>query len=305
MRKLFFFIWGTLRRVLDLMSIARYDIVFIHRQAFPIRGLLFERILSLIRKPFILDFDDAIFLPATSRPNLFIEKFKNSNEVAAAVRMSKHVIAGNGYLADFAARFNKNVTIIPTPIDTDKYNNSEKSAPGKKIVIGWIGSATTADFLLLLKTTFQELSKNFPELIFKFLGGNYYDAKIGNAINIPWSMDNEIKELKTFDIGIMPMPDNGWTRGKCGFKLIIYMSMGIPCVCSPVGVNKEIIRDGVNGYCAGSQNEWIEKLSMLVKDPVIRRKIGSAGRKTVEERYSVRVNAPRLLGVIINSVSGR
>ncbi|KKT72855.1 MAG: Glycosyltransferase [Microgenomates group bacterium GW2011_GWA2_44_7] len=129
------------------------------------------------------------------------------------------------------------------------------------------------------------------------MGGNFSIDGLSTIISKPWSMEEEIEDLKTFDIGIMPMPDNEWTRGKCGFKAILYMNMGIPCVCSPVGVNREIITDGVNGFLAGTDEEWIEKLSLLIENAELRKKLGMAGRKTVEEKYSVNINAPRCLEI--------
>lgn len=303
-RKLYFFFLGTMNRISDIFRISRYDIVFIQRQAYPIGGLFFERILFLLRKPFIFDFDDAIFLPASSSQNSFIEKFRRPEEVCKLIKMSNHVIAGNYYLAEFAAQYNKNVSVIPTSIDTDKYYPISSDLPIKKIVIGWIGSVTTAEFIFILRDAFTELSKR-KNIVFKVVGGNLNCAQIPDIINIPWSMDEEIKHLKTFDIGIMPMPDNEWTRGKCGFKAILYMGMGIPCVCSPVGVNKEIIKDGINGFLADKPEEWIDRLSLLIDNAELRRKIGLAGRKTIEEKFSVRMNAPKMLEIFKQVFSER
>ena len=142
------------------------------------------------------------------------------------------------------------------------------------------------------------MSKKYSNIEFKIIGGN---LSIGNLPNItvkPWVLEQEVGDLRTFDIGIMPMPDNEWTRGKCGFKAILYMSMAIPSVCSPVGMNREIITDGVNGFLADGEGEWIKKLSSLIEDPDLRHKMGLAARKTVEEKYSVKINAPKFLEVI-------
>jgi len=298
-RKAIFFICGTLSRILDLLVIFRYDIVFIHREAYPIGWAFFDSVLSLIGKPIIFDFDDAIFLPASSQSNYFIKRFKKPEKVDDAIKKSKYVIAGNSYLADFALRFNRSVTIIPTPIDTDKYYPVVKG-PSEKIIIGWIGSFTTLYFLDPMREVFIFLSKKFPDVRFKVVGGNFSINGLSCVISKPWSPDQELDDLSTFDIGIMPMPDNDWTKGKCGFKAILYMSMGIPCVCSPVGMNNEIIRDGVNGFLADNQEEWVSKLSFLIGDFKLRRKIGEEARRTVEEKYSLKVNAPKYLKVIKN-----
>ncbi len=291
LQKVFFFICATISRIFDILGIFRYDIVFIHREAYPIGGAFFETIISILKKPIIFDFDDAIFLPASSRPNNFIERFKNPGKVASIIKRSKYVISGNSFLADFALRYNRSVSVIPTPIDTDKYYPDNRK-PTDKIVIGWIGSTTTLDFLNPMRDIFSRLSKQYPNISFKIVGGEFSVNGLSNITSKPWSFDEEIEDLKTFDIGIMPMPDNDWTNGKCGFKAILYMSMGIPCICSAVGVNKEIIIDGVNGFLANSEEEWIEKLSRLIRDVGLRKRLGDAGRIRAEEKYSLKVNAP-------------
>lgn len=295
--KLFFFICGTISRIFQIFGIIRYDMVFIHREAYPIGGAFFETIISILKKPIIFDFDDAIFLPASSRPNNFIERFKNPNKVVSIIRRSKYVISGNSFLANFALHYNHSVVVIPTPIDTDKYFPTARK-PADKIIIGWIGSATTVAFLEPMRGIFTSLSRQFPDIRFKIVGGDFSIDGLSNIVTKPWSIEDEIDDLKGFDIGIMPMPENDWTNGKCGFKAILYMSMGIPCVCSAVGMNKEIIKEGVNGFLANTQEEWVEKLSCLVADPKLRQRLGAEGRRTVEERYSLRANAPKFLEAI-------
>lgn len=302
-RKLFFFACGTISRIFQICGIARYNLIFIHREAYPIGGAFFETIISILRKPIIFDFDDAIFLSASSRPNNFIERFKNPNKVAGIIRRSRYVIAGNSFLADFALRYNPATFVIPTPIDTDKYRPNDRSLNNKTVVIGWIGSATTLDFLKSMRGVFTRLSKEFDNISFKVIGGSFSIDGLSNIISKPWSSDDEIEDLKDFDVGIMPMPDNDWTRGKCGFKAILYMSMGIPCVCSPVGMNREIITDGVNGLLAYGEDEWIEKLARLIKDTGLRKRLGDAGRKTVQDRYSLKVNAPKYLNMLKKACS--
>ena len=296
-KKIFFFLEGVTSRFSDIFQIFRYDAVFIHREAFPLGSCFFESVVKFFKKPIIFDFDDAIFLPFTSPQNNFIEKFKKPEKVAKIIRLSNCVIAGNDYLAEFALRHNRNVSVIPTSVDLDKYYPITRDT-GKKIVIGWIGSITTTDFLKQMRGVFTKLSERFSGVKFKIIGGNFDNGKISSVICIPWSLEEEVGQLRTFDIGIMPMPDNEWTRGKCGFKAILYMSMAIPSVCSPVGINKEIITDGVNGFLAADEGQWIEKLALLIEDCGLRNKMGVEARKTVEEKYSVKVNAPKFIAVL-------
>jgi len=296
-KKLYYFVLGTLSRLCDILCIAQYDIVFIHRESYPIGGAFFETILFLLKKPFIFDFDDAIFITSTSKSNIFMGWLKNPGKIPIIIKKSSCVIAGNHYLADFALRYNQSVTIIPTTVDTDKYYPAERKLQDK-VFIGWIGSVTTSDFLSKIKNVFIRLSDLFPGLVFKIVGADFTINGLTSIISRPWTLDRELDELRTFDIGIMPMPDNKWTRGKCGFKALLYMSMAIPCVCSPVGANSEIITDGINGLLADTDDEWIKKLSQLIKDCNLRKKIGVAARRTVQERYSLKVNAPKFLEVI-------
>lgn len=297
LKKVFYFILGSLFRVWNVLNICKYDVVVIHREIYPVFGCFFERIIYFFRKPLIFDFDDAIFLPSNSNLNSFMECFKRPGKISEIIRMSDYVIAGNRYLADFASKFNSDVCVIPTSIDIEKYAPRDIMVKDK-VVIGWIGSVTTLDFVGTMKGVFLKLSKKYPQLVFKIIGGDFSIDGLSNIISKPWSAQDEVDELRSFDIGIMPMPDNEWTRGKCAFKAILYMSMAIPCVCSSVGVNKEIIADGINGFLGKNEDEWIQKLSLLIKDRQLREKIGVAGRRTIEEMYSVKVNAPIFLNVL-------
>jgi len=305
-KKICFFMFGTLRRILDLATCWKYDLIFIHREAYPIGGLFFERSLSLFGKPYIFDFDDAIFIPSSSHSNSFIERFKNSKRIKKIINMSSCVICGNRYLADYALKYNRNVYTIPTSIDTQKYTPEGRKEKSQDVVIGWIGSTTTLYFLNMLDNVFLGLFKHYgSNLKLKIVGGEYSLKGLGSVMSKPWRMGEEIDDLQGFDIGIMPMPDNEWTRGKCAFKAILYMSMGIPCVCSPVGVNKEIIDDGITGFLAQDENEWIKKLSFLIENPGLRERVGLEGRKRVERDYSVKFNAERFLEVINETHKGK
>jgi glycosyltransferase involved in cell wall biosynthesis len=299
LRKTLYFIISAINRFLDIVRALNYELVFIHREAFPFGPAFIEYILKKLKKPIIYDFDDAIFLPNTSEPNNFIEKFKRPEKISKIVALSHYVIAGNKYLANFALKYNKNVAIIPSVIDTNIYYPSRKSPQDRKeIIIGWIGSITTRRFLDLISNVFRVLSKKYDYVRFKIIGTNFYIPSLKNINCQKWSLDKEVADLLTFDIGIMPLPDNLWTRGKCGFKAVLYMSMGIPVVCSSTGVNKEIIQEGINGFLADSEEEWIEKLSFLIEDPDLRYQMGQRGRIIVEEKYSLKANAPKFIEIL-------
>lgn len=301
MEKAFWFAICTVNRILDILRALRYDIVFIHREAYPLGGPVIEMLLHMMRKPIIFDFDDSIFLHNTSEHNIYIERFKRPDKVSKIIAMSKLVIAGNDYLKLYALSFNKSVITIPSPVDTDKYSPALTRQDNKKVVIGWVGSNTTKDFLYDLEGMFIDLSRRYANIVIKIVGASFYSMKLKNVTNKPWLINEEPDDIRSFDIGIMPMPDNEWTRGKCGFKSILYMASGIPVVCSPVGVNKEIVEDGVNGYLAKDHDEWVNRLSRLIEDRHLRQKFGAAGRIKVEQAYSLRVNALKLVKVILET----
>jgi len=297
--KFTYFIFSTINRFIDIFRAYNYDIIFIHREAYPLGPCFIEYILSKVfKKKLIYDFDDAIFLPNVSDSNKFIKLFKWHKKIISIIKLSNFIIAGNSYLKDFALKFNKQVTIIPSSVDTQTYFPQPEKAKKEKVVIGWIGSNTTVEYLNLIRGVFGKLLQRYANLEFCIVGGDFKTDKIKNITSKKWSLEDEKEILSNFDVGIAPMSNNEWAKGKCGFKAILYMSMAIPCVCSPVGVNREIIKDGINGFLADREEEWIEKLSALIENPQLRKKFGFSGKQTVEEKYSIRVNAPKFLGVI-------
>jgi len=298
-KKICYFLFSTLNRFFDIFRAFWFDAVFIHREAFPLGAPWLETIFRLEGKRVIFDFDDAIFLPHTSKTNALVDRFKSPQKIPAIIRMSDQVIAGNEYLKNYARQFNPAITVIPTPIDTDMYRADASSTRTRtRCVIGWIGSVTTQVYLETMHDVFKEVSRTFPEAYFKIIGGRIDCEGIQNIEYVPWRLETELDELRDLDIGIMPMPDNEWTKGKCAFKIILYMSLGIPTVSSPVGVNRDIVRDGHNGFLARDSREWIDKLSRLIREPKLRGDFAREGRRLVEELYSVKANAPKFINVL-------
>jgi len=297
-RKILFFLWSTIRRFYDIFLAIQSDIVFVHLEAFPFGPPFFEFIISKIfRKKLIYDLDDAIYLGITSSANIFIRRLKYPSKVKKIIRLSRYVITCNEYLESYANRYNKNVMVLHTVVDTEKFipaftkNNAI-------LTIGWIGSHSTVPYIEGLRNVFFKLGQRY-KIYLKLIGAGK-DIKIDGVevINVEWSLKDEIKELQSLDIGVYPLPDNEWVLGKTGFKTIQYMSVGVPCVVSDIGANRIIVQDGVNGFLAKDENEWVEKLSFLIEDAELRKHIGLQGRRTVEEKFSLKVNAPRFLEVI-------
>ena len=285
LKKIFYLIFFSLSRIIDIFRSLSYDVVFIHREAFPTKDYLFEVLFRIFGRKVIYDFDDSIFL----------KKYK---KVRKTITMADYVITGNSFLESYALALNGKVEVIPTSIDTDKYRPAAKIRRNSNIIIGWIGTPTTSSYLLEIKDVFSTLINKYKNIEFRTIGAEFSVVKDLPVINKPWYLHTEIQDLQEFDIGIMPMPDNNWTKGKCAFKIVQYMSMEIPVVASPVGMNNEVIKDGVNGFLAASDKEWIEKLSLLIENRKLRERLGKNGRVVVEERYSLDINAPKFLKVI-------
>lgn len=288
--KAFILLKSIFKRVKDVFRANQYDLIFIQREAFMLGTSFFERRLSKSKAKLIFDFDDAIWInqqtDASANKNfLWLKRPSKTSEI---IEVADLVFAGNRYLMDYALRFNPNTVIIPTTLDTEKYKPSPSQKQTGTVCIGWSGSHTTIEHFTFILPVLRRLKKIFQDKIeFKVVGDKNFAVKDLELQGISWNLEGEITELSTFDIGIMPLPDEPWTKGKCGFKGLLYMSMGIPAVMSPVGVNSEIIEDGVNGFLANSESEWVDKLSLLIENESLRKSMGEKGRQTVEEKYSV------------------
>lgn len=271
----------------DVQRAKQFDLIFICREAFLTGTTFFERKLSSAGVPVIYDFDDAIWHFDVSEANKKFGWLKNPEKTSKIIGMSNLIFAGNQYLADYASQYNKNVTIIPTTIDLNDYQQVPFKNPDV-VCIGWSGSITTirhfemaVPFLKIIKAKYGDKIK------IKVIGDASYRNDELSITGIAWKKETELAELSEIDIGIMPLPDDEWAKGKCGLKGLQYMALGMATIMSPVGVNSEIIQDGENGMLASEVDEWVEKISRLIDDAVLREKCALNGRKTVEEKYSV------------------
>lgn len=274
-------------RIKDIRKADDFDIIFIYREAIMLGTTYFERKFSKSKAKIIFDFDDSIWLNDVSDGNKNLKWLKRPSKTKTICKYSDTIFAGNAYLANFAAKYNSNVKIIPTTIDTDYHLNKNKKT-SEKICIGWTGTSTTLKHLEFALPVLEKIKAKYGEkIIFKVIVNTQYEIENLGIKATPWSLKTEIEDLSEINIGIMPLPDDEWANGKCGFKGIQYMSLEIPTIMSPVGVNTEIISDGENGFLADGLDEWLEKLSILIENPDLREKMGKAGRKTVIEKYSV------------------
>lgn len=289
---------GFAKRLSLVIKSHQYDFVFIHREASPLGPPVIEWLLArVMRKKIIYDFDDAIWMTDRNQESGLLRRLKWRSKVARICSWSHKVSCGNAYLQRYALHFNSNAIINPTTIDTEFRHNVElypSLNPVEELTIGWTGSHSTLKYLKELEHVLAkllELHKNVkitiiadrqPSLCFPYT-------------YIPWAIDREIADLLTFDIGIMPLPDDEWSKGKCGFKILQYLALQTPAVASPVGVNTQIIVENETGFLCKTESEWIDRLSELIINRELRTRLGIAGRKHVIEHYSVQSNSSNFL----------
>ncbi|MCC6840087.1 MAG: glycosyltransferase family 4 protein [Flavobacteriales bacterium] len=275
------------KRSADLARVNDFDIVFIFREALMTRSIRFEEGFKRSRAKLVFDFDDAIWLPNVSEANRAWAWMKDPGKTSRIIAMCDLVFAGNAYLAEYARAFNKRVEVVPTTIDTGEYV-PRTARPDGPVIIGWSGSVTTIQHFRYAVPALQKLKAKYGDRIaFRVVGdGTFRHEELG-ITGLPWRKDTELDDLRAMDIGIMPLPDDEWARGKCGLKGLQYMALGIPTLMSPVGVNTEIIHHGVNGFLPRNDNEWVELISCLVEDADLRARLGAEARRTVEQRFSV------------------
>jgi len=291
-----------LRRAVQLPAMARYDAVIVHRGIFPFPWPALERLIFRSGKKLIFDFDDAVHvghqnIGAAKYP--WIYRLKYGPGVNEMLRLAWHVIAGNRTLAEHAVKFNRRVSVIPTVVDVEQYAYQAPRVSDEPLTIGWVGSRSTSPYLVEVGEALRRLSAAHPGKVrFRFFGDAERKLELANCESSPFSLSREIADLKSIDIGIMPVPDNEWTRGKCAFKAIQYMALGIPCVVSPVGMTTELVQHDVNGFCARTPEEWYWALDHLVKNAQTRQRFSEAGRKTIESRYALQCWAPRLVELL-------
>ena len=274
-------------------NLSRYDIVFLQRKRFnqPRLGLLRRR-----AKRIIYDFDDSVMYRnskaedpiSSSRRRRFIQMIKNSD----------FVIAGNEFLKREALLFNPNVEVIPTAIDQERYRLKAYPVQQGKVTLGWIGDHGSIHYLEKMRPLFERVGERYPHVELKIVCDTFFDCDRMKVIKKAWSSEEEVADLQGFDIGLMPLVDDPWSWGKCGLKIIQYQGVGVPVVCTPVGINKDLVEDGINGYWAMTQEEWEKKLSLLIEDSQLRERMGREGRKRVLENYTYQASAPRLFALL-------
>lgn len=295
---------GYLHRLQALLGAGRFDAVFLEKEALPWIPAAIEIALLPQSIPVIVDLDDALFHRYDRHPNRIVRRMLGSK----IDRVMKHCAAatvGNSYLRDRASAAGcRRVEVVPTVVDLERYGTGLRHhLEDRHVVVGWIGSPATAHYLLQVVEPLRHLCARYP-LRCVAIGANREQVHGTPFESVAWEESREVELLRSLDIGIMPLLDSPWERGKCGYKLIQYMACGVPAVASAIGANRDIVRDGDNGFLVETEAQWREALERLIVDPPLRMRMGLAGRHTVEQTYCLQVQARRLAD-IVRSVAGR
>jgi glycosyltransferase involved in cell wall biosynthesis len=299
-----------LRRVAVVLNAKRYSVVFIQKELIPYAPPFCELFLRLFGAKIIYDIDDAIFLFYTQASSRFTRALLG-RKIPRVIGLSDAVLAGNAYLRDYADRYSDRALLFPTVIDPSRYSvrYDDRSDGGGGVagtaapLIGWIGSPETLDYLRVAEPVLKRAAENLGAgLLVIGVPGFSIDGIEVEAV--PWSEETEADELRRCDIGIMPLPRTEWARGKCGLKVLQYMAAGLPVVSSPDGGASDIITHGVTGFIAHSDEQWEAYLTELLKNHPLRRRLGYAARRWVEQRYSIDVWAPRMAEIVTKVAGG-
>jgi glycosyltransferase involved in cell wall biosynthesis len=294
-------IFAFIRRSWAIFTARKYDLVVIHCEVFPYIPGFFEWYLRATRVPYLYDFDDAIFHQYDQHRLPLVRKILG-NKIAHVIGGAKAVIAGNAYLADYARRTNSNVHIFPTVVDTDLYKNTKQAEGKRTFTIGWIGTPSTAKYVKEIGCALRAFCAKYPAKVV-LIGSGPCELE-GVPVEVrEWSEATEIHDLKTFDVGIMPLSDDPWATGKCGFKLIQYMAAELPVIASPIGMNTDLVTSGFDGYLARTDEEWVRRLEDLYLAKADRISMGQNGFLKVKAAYSLSVQGPRLVKLLRASAS--
>lgn len=286
------------KRLYKMLQSSKYDLVWIEKEALPWMPAWLELLFINSRIPYIVDYDDAIFHNYDLHRRSIVRTLLG-NKIAKVMKHSNLVIAGNHYLADYALRAgSKNVIIIPTVVDLKKYPSNCLYEETDLVKIGWIGTPSTEKYIRSISPLLDRLCKKYNAQV-SLIGASCRTEWPDTFEIIKWTESTEINEIRKFDIGIMPLIDAPWERGKCGLKLIQYMGCFLPVVASPVGVNCEIVEQGINGYTASTNKDWETFLSLLLENQELRLRMGAAGRKKVEQNYSLDVTSNKIVDHLI------
>ena len=271
------------------------DVLWLHRKR---PGPLLLPLLKRAAKRMVYDVDDAVMY----RDALSLGRQESRSRrarFAATVKAADLVVVGNRYLEAEARRHTDRVSVLPTVLDLSQYEPRHWLArPASPVVMGWIGDTGSVSYLESQRDLFEALGKAVPGLVFRVLSSRFPQYRHLKVDPVRWSPGIEAETLRSFDLGVMPLPDDPWSKGKCALKLLQYMACGVPAVASPVGMNADVLRNGQNGFAPAGMEDWIKTVRTLAADPALRARLGAAGRGTVEEGYALASAAPKMAALL-------
>lgn len=269
-------------RIPKIIKSYQYDVVLLQREMLS----SFVTLEPLTKTPRVLDVDDAIFM------------YRNGGFARRLAQISDRVMCGNSYLADWFSAWNKDITVIPTAVDTDRYVPAIKQGEfAGEMIIGWIGTSGNLKYVYAIEAALVKVLEMYPKIKLRIVCDKMPEFNLINVNRcefILWSETVEIESIQGMDVGIMPLEDTAWARGKCSFKMLQYMSCEVPVVVSPVGMNSEVLGMGSVGYGAISEDEWVDAIVALLDNPSLRQKLGAVGRQVIVESFSITKVAPKI-----------
>jgi len=295
-KKMLFYITTYLVRLAQLPKVLTHDVIFIHQGLCYLGPPFLEYAIAKLNKNIIFDTDDANFAKPIFATGIGA-RFHDRRRIEKLSKLARHVIVSVDFIKQYVAQFNPDVTVMPTSIDLERYTLKDDTSQNDCVVIGWMGNASGLIYLKSLTPVMQRLAKTY-NIVVKIISSETVEIPGVTTIFCRWSLQNEISDIQSLDIGIMPLANTEFERGKAGFKLIQYMGVGLPVVCSPVGINAMLVKDGVNGFLGRSEEEWYEKLASLIENAKLRKIMGKEGRKSIEGRFTIEANAPRFVELI-------
>jgi glycosyltransferase involved in cell wall biosynthesis len=285
--------WGD--RLILYRQLPSFDIVCIQRRLLSPFEFFWIREKS---SKVLFDLDDAIMYRSSSSPRP--HSLSRWLKFRWMVKGSDAMTVGNRFLKNEVLKVDrqKKVFIIPTCIDTNLYPKKKRISNRQEIILGWIGTKGNLKYLKKLEPVFEIIRQRFPQAKLKIVSNDFYDSSHLSTVKKPWKLEEENEDLISFDIGLMPLNDDLWSRGKCGLKIIQYLSVGVPAICTPVGINSDIIKDGENGFWATNDQEWVDRLTTLIQNQELRYQMGLKGIETVEREYSLGVTSEKFFHVL-------
>ena len=282
------------QRIRQMRTHPQPDLIWLEYEALPWVPWMIERSFLPRGVPIVSDYDDAVFHRYDKNRRGTVRSILG-DKIGQVMAASALVMAGNRYIANYAERFEApRLATVPTVVDLDLYTVDPKARNTDDLRVGWIGTPETWQAFAnpIHHVLDQILAEHRAQ--FRAIGAGMQPATSGTLEILSWTEETEVSLIQSMDIGVMPLPNTDWARGKCGYKLIQYMACGLPVVASPVGVNREIVEHGVNGFLAETDAEWRSAIETLLADGELRRRMGAAGRRKVEEHYSLQVWGPRV-----------